>query len=89
MLCWAAIAAVIGIFVGLAHLLNSALATVVVFQLILLSCLFGFLGSQIYKRKDERDGWRRADMEGRDEADEVEDASFAWRRGRKRKIAPV
>ncbi len=56
-LCWVAIGVLIGIFLGLAHLLNNTTATIIVFQLIVYSALFGFLGTQLYKWKGKRDGW--------------------------------
>ena len=56
-LCWVAIGALIGIFVGLAHVLNNTTATIIVFQLLIYSALFGFLGAQLYKWKGKRDGW--------------------------------
>jgi hypothetical protein len=56
-LCWVAIGALIGIFIGLAHMLNNTTATIIVFQLIIYSALFGFLGAQRYKWKGKRDGW--------------------------------
>jgi len=56
-LCWVAIGALIGIFVGLAHVLNNTTAAIIVFQLIIYSALFGFLGAQLYKWKGKRDGW--------------------------------
>jgi len=56
-LCWVVIGALIGIFLGLAHLLNNTTATIIVFQLIIYSALFGFLGTQLYKWKGKRDGW--------------------------------
>ena len=56
-LCWVAIGALTGIFMGLAHVLNNTTATIIVFQLIIYSALFGFLGAQLYKWKGKRDGW--------------------------------
>jgi len=58
LLCWIAIAALMGIFMGLAHLLKSTTATIIVFQFIIYSAFFGFFGAQLYERKGRRDGWR-------------------------------
>lgn len=55
-LCWVAIGALIGIFLGLARVFNNTTATIIVFQLIIYSALFGFLGAQLYKWKGKRDG---------------------------------
>jgi predicted membrane channel-forming protein YqfA (hemolysin III family) len=57
-LCWVGIAVLIGIFMSLAHVLKNTTATIIVFQLVIYSCIFGVLGSLLYKWKRERDGWR-------------------------------
>ena len=64
-LCWIGIAALIGILVGLAHVLNDTTATIIVFQLIVYSALFGFLGAQLYKWKGKPDGWPPAESNDR------------------------
>jgi hypothetical protein len=88
-LCWIAIAALIGIFIGLAHLLNNTTATIIVFQLIIYSGLFGFLGAHLFKWKGKRDGWpsrKRSDRgwgnpnhNGLNEPDEAEDSNSGWK----------
>jgi len=79
----------IGIFIGLAHLLKNTTATIIVFQLVIYSCLFGLLGSQLYKWKGERDGWRpgkrsdrgwgRIDKKPTNDVDESEDTNTGWK----------
>jgi hypothetical protein len=64
-LCWLVIGALIGIFLGLAHLLSNTTATIIVFQLIIYSALFGFLGTQLYQWKGKRDGWPSGKSSGR------------------------
>lgn len=54
---WVIIAAVAGIFIGLAHLLKNSTAALIVFEVIVYSAAFGFLGAQSYKWKGKRDGW--------------------------------
>jgi hypothetical protein len=88
-LCWIAIAALIGIFIGLAHLLNNTTATIIVFQLIIYSGLFGFLGAQLYKWKAKRDGWpsrkrshrgwENPDHKGLKEPEDAEDINSGWK----------
>ena len=89
-LCWLAIGALIGIFVGLAHVLNNTTATIIVFQLIIYSSLFGFLGAQLYKGKGKQDGWPsskssdrswgRVHAENQCEPGKAEDAGSGWKR---------
>ena len=86
-LCWLAIAALIGIIVGLTYLLKSTLATIIVVQVIIYSALFGFLGAQRYrwkrdgwpsdKRSDRR--WGRADKNGANESEEDEHLGSGWK----------
>jgi hypothetical protein len=56
-LCWTAIAAVIGIVVGLSRILKDTTLTIIVVQVVIYSCLFGYLGWQQYKWKGDRKGW--------------------------------
>lgn len=88
-LCWVAIAALIGIFVGLAHLLNNTTATIVLFHVVIYSGLFGFLATQLYKLNGKRDGWpsvKRSDRQwgGADskrvnESEDAEDMGSGWK----------
>lgn len=87
--CWIAIATLIGIFIGLAHLLNNTTATIIVFQLIIYSGFFGFLGAQLYKWKGRRDGWPsrarndrgwgNADNKGLNEHEDADDINSGWK----------
>jgi len=89
-LCWVVIGALIGIFMGLAHVLNNTAATIIMFQLIIYSALFGFFGAQLYKWKGKRDGWPSGkgidrswrQMRGgqRRRADKGETADSGWKR---------
>jgi hypothetical protein len=85
---WIVLAAVIGIIVGLAHILKNTMATIMVSQLLIYSCLFGFLGWQLYKSKSERAGWNhRNDDRGwgrvsgwrRDDLKESGDSENGWK----------
>ena len=88
-LCWIATAALIGIFVALAHLLKSTSATITLFLAVLYSCFFGLLGWQLYKWKGRRDGWpsgkqsdrhwRSADKKRTDEPEDAEDTGSGWK----------
>jgi len=85
-LCWIAIAAVGGVFIALAHRLKSTTATIIVFQVVIYSCLLGVLGSQLYKSKGARDecrsrndggrGWGNKDTNRAKERDEPEDTGW-------------
>jgi hypothetical protein len=62
---WIASAALIGFFLLLAHFVKSTAATVNLVLVIVYSCLFGVLGSQVYTWKGRRDGWPPADTRAR------------------------
>jgi hypothetical protein len=87
-LCWVAIAAVVGIIIGVAQVLKNTTATIIVSQLLIYSCFFGFLGWQVYKSKSDRTGWhRRKDDQRwgrvsgwrRDDLKESEDPENGWK----------
>ena len=88
-LCWIATAALIGIFVVLVYFLKSTTALIVLFLVVLYSCLFGLLGWQVYTWKGRRDGWAsskrndrgwgRSDTKRSNESDEAEDIEAGWK----------
>jgi hypothetical protein len=84
-LCWVIIAAVVGIFIGLAHLLHNSTAAVVVFDAVIYSAVFGFIGAQAFKWKGKRDGWPSHNGKGAaedktaDQADNAEDGGWGWK----------
>jgi len=57
-LCWIAIAAFGGIVIGLSRVLKNTTLTIIVVEVVVYSCLFGFLGWQRFKWKGERKTWR-------------------------------
>jgi hypothetical protein len=73
-LCWIAIAAFGGIVIGLAHILKDTTMTIIVVQVVVYSCFFGFLGWQRYKwegeRKTERHNWRDSSSAKNDDTEE-------------------
>jgi len=84
-LCWAAIAVLAGTVVALAHLLNDTTLTIIVFQVVIYSCLFGFLGWQQYKWKSERKRWHLGKNKGSwgglngSERDDTEESDNGWK----------
>jgi hypothetical protein len=53
-LCWIAIAAFGGLVIGLARIMKDTTLTIIVAQVVVYSCVFGFLGWQQYKWRGER-----------------------------------
>ena len=79
-LCWLAIGVVIGVVIGLARILNNTTLTIIVVQVLMYSCFFGFIGWQLYKRgeykilrfgKNNR-GWGDSNSAGPDDLEENE-----------------
>ena len=86
LLFWIAIAAIVGLLVGLNHLLKNTTATIVVFQLVIYSWAIGFMASQLYKSKYEKcrsinreRGWAGSDRQRQTEADDCEDSTTGWK----------
>lgn len=89
-LCWIAIAAFVGIVLGLAHLVKNNTVLLIMFLVAILSSLFGVLGSQVYMARSKRDEWPQAKRDDRglatgdnNETSEPEDAedrdSGSWK----------
>ena len=79
-LCWIAIAAFGGIVIGLARILKNPTLTIIVAEVVVYSCLFGFLGWQQYKWKGERrTGCRNWRDSSSAEDDDTEESDNGWK----------
>jgi hypothetical protein len=77
-LCWVAIAVIIAIVVGLARILKNTALTVIVAQVVIYSCMFGYLGWQQYKwgRQKDNKSWRGRRSA---ESEDTEESDSGWK----------